>query len=268
MPVPCGKCPHCLRRRLASWSHRLEMESLLWDKQLFVTLTYNNDNVPISNNSFLTLDKRDPTLFFKRLRKMAGKIKYYLVGEYGTNNKRPHYHLILFGTSSLHEDDVLYAWQGRGDVYFGKVESGSIRYCVQYYDKGEWTPSHKRDDRVPEYSTMSEGIGKNFLTERMVKHLLADPSKGYIYDKEGRKIPIPAYYKKRLFDYVGTDSLVANNPSILVHRDEMLEAKKLHHKEIAKVMLDLPAEENTPELHQARKMAIINYRNSKRKTRS
>lgn len=273
VPVPCGKCPQCLKRRLASWSFRLEQESLRWEKQFFVTLTYNTDHVPITPNGFLTLDKDHPTKFFKRLRKSAGKLRYYLCGEYGTNKKRPHYHAIIFGNETLHENDIITAWQDPatktpfGDVYFGNVEAGSIRYTVAYYDKGIWKPAHRRDDRIPEYSTMSQGLGSNWLTTKQANHLIANPDKGYLYDREGKKIAIPAYYKKRLYDAQITRDMVANHPSLLIYRDEMQEAKKIHHEAIAQLMQQMPEEEVTQEIHEDRRMAIENYRKSKSKTR-
>lgn len=273
VPVPCGKCPQCLKRRVASWSFRLEVEALNWQKQFFVTLTYDTEFVPISPNTFMTLEPKHLTDFFKRLRRTAGKLRYYACGEYGTRGKRPHYHLILFGNSNMEESDIIKCWtepytkKPYGNVYFGKVEPASIRYTVQYYDKGDWYRAHKRDDRVPEFSRMSQGIGKSFLTIAQVKHFLSNPSKGYIYDKQGHKIAIPRYYKKRLFDYFSTDNVIAHHPSILVHRDEMIQAKELHHKAIAEIMLDIEVEEETEQLNEDRKAAIINYRASKRKSR-
>lgn len=274
VPVPCGKCPDCLKRRLASWSFRLEVESLNWEKQFFVTLTYDTDHVPISENTFMTLDKFALTNFFKRLRKEVGKLKYYACGEYGTRNKRPHYHIILFGNSNLTENDIISAWidpltkSSFGDVYFGKVEPASIRYTVQYYDKGEWRKAHRRDDRLPEFSRMSQGIGASFLTASQIKHFLENPEKGYIYDKEGRKIAIPRYYKNRLYDYLSSDKVVANHPSILIHRDEMAIAKEKHNEAIAELMSEIEVPEETETLNSDRQMAIQNYKQSKRKTRN
>lgn len=264
VPVPCGKCPACLKRRVASWSFRLEMESLLWTKQFFLTLTYDNEHIPISENGFLTLRPKDLTDWFKRLRKRSGKLRYYLCGEYGTNTKRPHYHVILFSTSSLFESDIESTWF-HGSVYYGNVQPASIRYTVQYYDKGVWRKSHVRDDREPEFSRMSQGIGKNFLTAKQVKNFLDNPQKSFIYDMEGRKIAIPRYYKKRMYDYFGSAVTIANHPSILIHRDEMLLAKEKHHKEISKIMADIEIDESITD--QDRNMAIINYAQSKRKTR-
>lgn len=255
-----------MKRRLASWSFRLEVESLRWSKQFFVTLTYDTDHVPITKNGFMTLRPRDVTLFLKRVRKKIGTIKYYYCGEYGSKNFRPHYHLILFANNGR-ELDIAGLWP-HGNTHFGRVEAGSIRYTIQYFDKGQFKRSHDRDDRVAEFSRMSNGIGRDWLTPEMVRHLLEHPEKGFIYDHEGRKIALPRYYKRRLFDYVGSDSLVATHPSILVHRDNMLLEKKEHHEAIAKVMEEkFPPVELTEKDWEARASYIENYRKSKRKVR-
>lgn len=267
VPVPCGKCPECLRRRVASWSHRLEKESLLWTQHYFLTLTYAPEHLPVSANGFMTLRPQDVTLFLKRIRKLSSaRLRYYYCGEYGTHGKRPHYHMILFSDDRLTPTHIIEQWK-YGAVHFGKVEAGSIRYTVQYYDKGVWQPIHGRDDRLPEFSRMSNGIGKTFMSEKMVNHLLNNPGIGYIYDTEGRKVSIPRYYKRRLYDQSILSSFVAEHPSILIHRDELIIAKERHHKEVKKFLDSLPVEEDTESKNEDRKAAILNYRKSKLKTR-
>lgn len=266
VPVPCGKCPDCLKRRVASWSQRLEVEQLRWERSYFLTLTYNTDHVPISSNGFMTLSGDHMTLFLKRVRFYGGKLCYYYCGEYGTHGKRPHYHCIMF-SNTVTQSDILKSWP-YGAVYFGKVEPASVRYTVQYYDKGDWRPVHGRDDRMKEYSRMSNGIGKSFMTDHMSRHMLANPQNGYIYNSQGHKIAIPRYYKKRLYDANLTDSLVANHPSLLIQRDDMLIYKDMHHKAVAEVMQEMEQEPDTEERNQDRMAAIINYRAKKRKSRN
>ena len=43
----CGKCPSCKRRRAAKWISRLEAERRQHVVSMFVTLTYNQDSLPI-----------------------------------------------------------------------------------------------------------------------------------------------------------------------------------------------------------------------------
>lgn len=103
MEVPCGKCPECLERRRADWSLRLSYESRRHINSQFITLTYEDDHMVYGARS-PTLVKADLQLFFKRLRKrlIDSKLKYYAIGEYGTNTYRPHYHIILFGLDHSH----------------------------------------------------------------------------------------------------------------------------------------------------------------------
>lgn len=45
--VPCGRCAWCRRRRQDDWFFRLSSESRLWPFVSFVTLTYDEDNIPV-----------------------------------------------------------------------------------------------------------------------------------------------------------------------------------------------------------------------------
>lgn len=160
--VPCGKCPKCLKRRASGWSFRLMQEGKSALSALFVTLTYAKD-IKTTKNGYMTLNKRDAQLFFKKLRKKRSKkenqdapIKYYLCGEYGGKFKRPHFHAIVFNSSY---DHVLNSWD-HGNVHFGDVNGASIGYCLKYMQKPKQTGKHANDDRLPEFSLMSKGLGK------------------------------------------------------------------------------------------------------------
>lgn len=108
--LPCGHCIGCRLDYSRKWADRMMLELDHSKKGIFVTLTYNNKHVPMTEISYngelcefgaLTLDKRDLQLFFKRLRKKFKdkEIRYYAAGEYGSNTERPHYHAIIFGLS-------------------------------------------------------------------------------------------------------------------------------------------------------------------------
>lgn len=100
--APCGKCPGCRLDRAKEWSDRLCLEYYDNDcKAVFLTLTYNNDNLPIYNTPdgyCNTLDKRDWQDFMKRLRnRFSARLRFFACGEYGPSTHRPHYHAIIFG---------------------------------------------------------------------------------------------------------------------------------------------------------------------------
>lgn len=154
--VPCGRCPLCLARRVSGWSFRLMQEDKVSLSSHFVTLTYDTDHVPISGRGFMSLQKRDVQLFFKRLRKVNdNKLKYYAAGEYGTKWGRPHYHIILFNCDP---DTIHASWQ-QGSIHTGIVSAASVGYTLKYMCKPSRIPVHANDDRVPEFSLMSKNLG-------------------------------------------------------------------------------------------------------------
>lgn len=92
--LPCGRCIGCRLEKRRQWAIRCVHESQFHDENCFITLTYDDDNLPDSNS----LVKSDIQKFFKRLRKKINKkIKTLYCGEYGDKFGRPHYHAIIFG---------------------------------------------------------------------------------------------------------------------------------------------------------------------------
>jgi hypothetical protein len=92
--LPCGHCPGCKMANAASWANRMEMELPYHENAWFLTLTYDNENVPyratwdtltgevITEN--LSLCYEDMQKFWKRLRrhieyheKRKGKLMYF-----------------------------------------------------------------------------------------------------------------------------------------------------------------------------------------------
>lgn len=196
--VPCGRCPVCKRNRINQWVFRLMQEDKHSSSSYFLTLTYNTDNIPISSNGFKTLLKKDYQDFMKRLRHYAPDVslRYYAVGEYGSKTMRPHYHAILF---NLPDTDLIEkAWQ-KGDVHFGTVSGASIAYTAKYIDKDSKIPMHRNDDRVKEFSLMSKGLGKQYLSDAIKKYHKADLNRHYVRSDQGHKIPMPRYYKNQIY---------------------------------------------------------------------
>ena len=140
--VPCGKCNFCLQARRLDWSFRLKQELRVSKSARFVTLTYDDEHVPINPETGLAeLSKKDVQLFIKRLRKYNSKIvarlkwptmRYYLVGEYGTRTGRPHYHLIVFNISVEATNWLAHIW-GQGQIRVGQVTPASIMYTCKYH---------------------------------------------------------------------------------------------------------------------------------------
>lgn len=106
--VPCGHCIICRKRKAQALSARAIAETNTCGKApLFITLTYNNDMLPINDvDGTPTLQKRHFQLFMKRLRSLLDEqniehsLRYLACGEYGSKTKRPHYHLLLWNFPS------------------------------------------------------------------------------------------------------------------------------------------------------------------------
>ena len=94
LQLACGQCIGCRLERSRQWAVRCVHEARSHDSNSFVTLTYNNENLP--EHSALVYSHFQ--LFMKRLRKRIGKpIRFFMCGEYGEEFNRPHYHACIFG---------------------------------------------------------------------------------------------------------------------------------------------------------------------------
>ena len=189
--VPCGHCAACLQRKRNVWSYRLSYELKSHEKAVFITLTYSDENVPKDGVSI-----RDCQLFLKRLRK-THKLRYYLVSEYGTNTRRPHYHAIIFGLSSADINIIDSAWS-KGFVSVGNVNSASINYTTKYMI----TKDIEDDDTVNKpFSLMSRKpmLGSNYV-DNMADWHKADLTRNYSPDKGGKKMPLHRGYREKIYD--------------------------------------------------------------------
>lgn len=199
--VPCGKCLECKKQRSSSWYLRLKTELKTCDSALFVTFTYDDNQLNFTPNGNMSLYYRDLQLMFKRLRKRnhsktQTKIKYYAVGEYGAQTFRPHYHAIIF---NVHDsDDIRHSWP-HGFVDIGTVTDASIHYTLKYIQKSVINPIRDElDDRHPEKALMSKGLGIDFLTPQMVRHLRNHPAKP-VTMRGNHNVGLPRYYRDKIF---------------------------------------------------------------------
>lgn len=184
LTVSCGQCIGCRLERSRQWAVRCMHESQCHDENCFITLTYNDDNLPFA----ASLQRRDFQLFMKRLIKKSGQpIRLYYCGEYGPTTRRPHYHACLFGWRptdpllfsqgsdyKLYESPLLTSVWGLGHATFGELTFDSAAYCARYITEkitGEPAQDHYTyiDDETgecfpisPEFNGMSRrpGIGK------------------------------------------------------------------------------------------------------------
>lgn len=215
--VPCGTCVGCRVQRSRMWSLRIVHESKLWDRNSFVTLTYDDFRLP-AHGSLLY---RDIQLFHKKLRKRVGPFRFFCVGEYGEQLSRPHYHVCYFNMfpsdakrlRSLSEErfasyssKMLEEVWGNGHVHVGELTYASASYAAGYIFKklhGDLGADHyKRIDAdgvwhpiEPEFCRMSlrPGIGRGWY-ERYASDF-------HTHDHavlDGKCFPVPKYYDRLL----------------------------------------------------------------------
>lgn len=199
--VPCGVCPSCRLQQSREWATRCMMEAKQWESNYFVTLTYDDEHKPYNEQFEFNgeiyeddttwngyLDKKDVQLFIKRLRTYYFRehghtgIRFFMCGEYGSQTKRPHYHIIFFNLPIYDWEDLKVTsngkvlatsrtirelW-GKGHVSIGEVEFASAAYVARYAMKkrtGRYAQKHYAErGQTPEFVNMSRrpGIGKEW----------------------------------------------------------------------------------------------------------
>lgn len=226
--VGCGTCYACRLKKVDHWIDRLEMESRVNPHPpLFLTLTYNNENVPKNEKGILCLKLRDVQLFLKRLRKgiPGSRIRYIYLGEYGGRTARPHYHAILFGIPKStfgdysHGQLSLYKsrrqaffeqYWGNGQVSVSNVTHKRIAYCASFHiNSAEWPLGATRP--FVQYSRRP-GLGHGYTNDPLLSQSHDpgfDPSTGEMFPvqphhlmyirRSGERRPLPPYTRRILF---------------------------------------------------------------------
>lgn len=227
LALPCGQCIGCRLERSRQWAVRCVHEASLYENNCFVTLTYATEWLDPNGS----LQHRDFQLFMKRLRKRypQQKIRYYMCGEYGEQNQRPHFHACLFNFdfedkiafkrtiegNTLWESTALKQLWPYGHASLGEVNFQTAAYVARYVMKkinGQQAKKHyeKTDsetgeitNRKPEYTKMSlkPGIANAWLkkwTQDVYPH-----GKVIINGKEANP---PKYYDK-LFKKMDPDAM-------------------------------------------------------------
>lgn len=231
------------------------LEASQYKDNCFVTLTYDDDNLPSDGS----LDRRHLQLFMKSFRASIAplKVRFYGVGEYGERTQRPHYHLALFGWPSCQArsgDDrssfvriccdcfacsrVRKAWL-RGGVVLGSLSVESAQYVAGYVTKkmtnandplvASWLKG-----RSPEFCQMSRrpGIGVNAMfdvaSEWMRFNLDASESDVPVTLRHGsRKLPLGRFLRSKLREFAGVEvSSDSARQDVFERLQHLLEAAK------------------------------------------
>lgn len=183
-----------MESRRAEWSFRLRQELKRSTSGHFLTLTY--AKAPINQeNNLPTLCKTDFQAFIKRLRKRSPtKLRYYAVGEYGSDTQRPHYHALLFNAETKFLESELVAAWSHGHCQIAEINDARIHYVTKFHVNkiGEYP------GRAPPFALMSRrpGIGSNYLDTHAQYH--KDGLRGFTR-VNGIYARLPRYYVDKLF---------------------------------------------------------------------
>lgn len=207
LDLACGQCVACRISRSSHWAARVMHEASLYPTNSFVTLTYDDDNLPPGNS----LNYRDFQLFLKRLRfHYKLPIRFYMCGEYGSQTLRPHYHACLFNISfpdqklwrKTDADSYIYSSPTLDKLWpFGHSSIGELNYQTAAYTAryimqkitGDAADKHY-GGRTPEFNRMSlrPGIGAQWF-ERFHRDVY---DQDYLVLPGGRRTTPPTYYDK------------------------------------------------------------------------
>lgn len=183
--LPCRNCNGCKLDNAKEWSIRAYLETKTTENNYFITLTYNDYNLPRNKAGKPTIRKDDLLKFIKAIRNeqykinKLRKIKYLACAEYGSKFGRPHYHICIFGLEiknlipvekSPGTNEQLFIspeigkhWM-KGIHKIGLVTLESAGYTARYTLKkrGKNDDYYKERNLEPEKLFMSQGIGKEW----------------------------------------------------------------------------------------------------------
>ena len=223
--VPCGKCYPCKANRKQQWQFRLHQEQKHANSSAFITLTYNDENLPLKNG-ISHLFKKDLQLFIKTLRdnhvtynmqkygyktkketrKNTKGLRYFACGEYGETTNRPHYHLLLFNLDYCNHIALSKSWT-KGSIHIGDVNNETIAYTAKYIMK----PQNEIHKEHPQFNTMSlkPFIGHQYMAN---KKYHVENKEILCKDWNGNLMMLPKIYRKKMFrlDY----NLLGNEKTI------------------------------------------------------
>lgn len=201
----------------------------------FVTLTLSEDQY--------SLDHRQWQLFAKRARRKLGPFRFYMAGEYGEQNLRPHYHACMFGVdfpdrvyfgkspggAKLYTSSLLDSLWQLGYTSVGSVTFESAAYVARYVMKkitGDAADAHYAG-REPEYCRSStggrsgrRGIGYPWFERYGKTDVLRD---GNVL-VNGVRAAAPKYYRKLLRERFPLSYLPVQMHQAQAQRDAVADA--------------------------------------------
>lgn len=240
VPVGCGKCYECKKKKSREWQVRLNEEIRDNNNAKFITLTFSDESLyqltngldinnkkicePINLEGY-NLENECATVgvrrFLERWRKKYKKsVKHWFITELGGNStERIHLHGLIW-TNEL--EDISKIWQYGiitiGNSKFnngirldnkslGFVNEQTINYIIKYVNK--------LDKLHPNYNSKiltSNGIGKNYINriDASNNKFNGKNTNETYKTKKGLKIALPIYYRNKLYNEKEKEELWLN----------------------------------------------------------
>lgn len=229
--VPCGNCLECRISNQRSKAFRVTSEAKYYKKTSFITLTYNDENLPkdgschadhaaIFIKDLRAYICRETGCFGKRERSrgcrgMCPKIKTFGCQEYGPKLSRPHYHICVLGFQfddlsspkrvtndwgkswfTYRSKECAKLW-GKGFVEVAHVTPAAAAYVSGYVTKkitGKKSVDYYQGKEPERSVCVSRGLGARWLDDHL-DHVLQHEGK---VSFRGSQMFIPRYMWKRL----------------------------------------------------------------------
>lgn len=204
VPVGCGKCMECMKKKARDWNVRLMEESRSRRDGVMVTLTFSDESIAkLAEGIKLSgyeldneIAKKATRLFLERWRKKYKKsIRHWLVTELGHNGtENIHMHGIMWTDKPKTEIEKIW---GYGYTWFGTyVNERTVNYITKYV--------HKIDQDHKEYKPRiltSAGIGGSYVNRKDAKNNKYKEGKtNEAYkNRQGYKMALPIYYRNKIY---------------------------------------------------------------------
>lgn len=221
--VPCGKCIGCRIARCKDWAARCWHESQQYSNNLFLTLSYAPEYLPVNADGRPVVKVSDFQSFMKRFRQWQVRhgyesCRFYHCGEFGKKRGRPHYHALMFNCyvpdlkfykmsksgEPLYYSKIIQDLWGKGIVVIGSVTFKSAGYVARYCMKKEYCGKENLGPGLSEYATMSRRPGIGFTWFNKYKNQLLSIGFLNVPGKDGKyiKVPVPKYYLRILRNHL------------------------------------------------------------------
>ena len=226
VPIGCGKCMECLKKKAREWAVRLQEEVKINNTGQFVTLSFSDEeyvkifdivtrniNLNDGNRSTKILYEIDNDIatyavrHFLELWRAYNKksVKHWLITELGQQKtERIHIHGIIF---TEQKNEIEKRWK-YGNVFIGEyVNEKTVNYIVKYLSKAD--PIHKH---YKPKILCSKGIGSHYF-KRLDSYRNRFKNEETIETyktRQGIDLALPIYYRNGIYSEEEREKLWLN----------------------------------------------------------